>query len=233
MPAHRKNSQQWFERSQQSLVEGVNSPSRGAAVYSPGPVFLERGLGSHVWDADDNEYVDFMMSFGALIQGHAHPKLVEVVSQAVAEGSHFAAATSAEVEAAERFRRMVPSAEVVRFTNTGSEATMLALRLARAHTRRRKFLKFEGHYHGWYDPYLLNAHSHPFEQLGPPENPARIPDSEGIPPAIFDDVVLAPWNDAAALERIMREHGCELAAVITEPIMANMGCILPRERYLD
>ena len=179
--ATRKNSQEWFERAQQSLVEGVNSPSRGAAVFSPGPVFLERGQGSHVWDADGNEYVDFLMSFGALIQGHAHPKLVEVVSQTMAQGSHFAAATSAEVEAAERLRRMVPSAEVVRFANTGSEATMLALRLARAHTGRTKFLKFEGHYHGWYDPYLLNAHSHAPEKLGPPENPARMPDSEGIP----------------------------------------------------
>ena len=137
--------------------------------------------------------------------GHAHPKLVSVVSEAMAEGSHFAAATSAEVEAAERFCRMVPSAEVVRFTNTGSEATMLALRLARAHTGRTKFLKFEGHYHGWYDPFLLNAHGHPPEQLGSPENPARIPDSEGIPPATFDDVVLAPWNDVAALERVMQK----------------------------
>jgi len=229
----RERSQQWFERAQQSLVEGVNSPSRGTAVYTSGPIFLERGQDSHVWDADGNEYVDFMMSFGALIQGHAHPTLVAVVSQAMAEGSHFAAATSAEVEAAERFRRMVPSAEVVRFTNTGSEATMLALRLARAHTRRRKFLKFEGHYHGWYDPYLLNAHSHPSEQLGPPEKPARIPDSQGIPPSTFEDVVLAPWNDIAALERVMREHGRELAAVITEPIMANMGCIPPRDGYLE
>ena len=128
MAVNRKNSQQWFERSQRSLVEGVNSPSRGATVFSPGPVFLERGRGSRVWDADGNEYIDFMMSFGALIQGHAHPKLVEVVSQTMAEGSHFAAATSAEVEAAERLRRMVPSAELVRFANSGSEATMLALR---------------------------------------------------------------------------------------------------------
>ena len=233
MPANRKNSQQWFERSQRSLVEGVNSPSRGAAVFSPGPIFLERGQGTRVWDADGNEYIDFMMSFGALIQGHAHPKLVEVVSQTMAQGSHFAAATSAEVEAAERLCRMVPSAEVVRFTNTGSEATMLALRLARAHTGRTKFLKFEGHYHGWYDPYLLNAHSHAPEKLGPPENPARMPDSEGIPASTFDDVVLAPWNDAAALERVMKQHGRELAAVITEPIMANMGCILPRDGYLQ
>jgi len=194
-------------------------------------VLLERGQGSQVWDADDNQYTDFMMSFGALIHGHAHPDLVSVVCKAMAEGSHFAAATSAEAEAAERFRRLVPSAEVVRFTNTGSEATMLALRLARAHTGRRKFLKFEGHYHGWYDPYLTNAHSHPPRELGPRENPNKIPDSEGIPPATFDDVMVAPWNDIPALERVMRENGRELAAVITEPIMANMGCILPREGY--
>jgi glutamate-1-semialdehyde 2,1-aminomutase len=231
--APRTVSQKWFERAQQSLVEGVNSPSRGAAVYSSGPVFLERGQGSHAWDVDGNEYVDFMMSFGALIQGHAHPGLAEVVSRTMSEGSHFAAATSAEVEAAERLRRMVPSAETVRFTNTGSEATMLALRLARAHTGRTKFLKFEGHYHGWYDPYLLNAHSHPPERLGSPENPARIPDSEGIPPSTFDDVVLAPWNDVPSLERVIKQHGDELAAVITEPIMANMGCILPRDGYLQ
>ena len=228
----RARSHALFTRAQQSLVEGVNSPSRGAAVYSAGPIFLERGRGSRVWDADGNEYVDFMMSFGALIQGHAHPKLTEVVSQAMTEGSHFAAATSAEVEAAERFCKMVPSAEAVRFTNTGSEATMLALRLARAHTGRTKFLKFEGHYHGWYDPYLLNAHSHLPAKLGSRENPARIPDSEGIPAATFDDVVLVPWNDTDALEVAMRRHGHELAAVITEPIMANMGCILPREGYL-
>jgi glutamate-1-semialdehyde 2,1-aminomutase len=194
---------------------------------------LERGRGSRVWDADGNEYIDFMMSFGALIQGHAHPTLVKAVCDAMADGSHFAAATSAEFEAAERFRRMVPSADVVRFTNTGSEATMLALRLARAHTGRRKFLKFEGHYHGWYDPFLLNAHSHPSEQLGPVEEPARIPDSEGIPASTFDDVVLAPWNDVAALEAVLTRHGHELAAVITEPIMANVGCILPRDGYLQ
>jgi glutamate-1-semialdehyde 2,1-aminomutase len=230
---NRTRSRQWFERAQQSLVEGVNSPSRGATVYTAGPIMLERGQGSHVWDADGNQYVDFMMSFGALIQGHAHPALVKTVSEAMAEGSHFAAATSAEVEAAERVRRMVPSAQAVRFTNTGSEATMLALRLARAHTGRNKFLKFEGHYHGWYDPYLPNAHSYPPEQLGLVENPARIPDSDGIPLSTFDDVVLAPWNDVAALEGVLKRHGHELAAVITEPIMANMGCILPRDGYLQ
>src|SRR6202140_5843324 len=102
----RERSREWYERAQQALIEGVNSPSRGAAVYSPGPVVPERGHGSHVWDLDGNEYVDFMMSFGALIQGHAHPKIVQVVSQTIAEGSHFAAATPAEAEAAERVTRM-------------------------------------------------------------------------------------------------------------------------------
>lgn len=229
---NRERSRAWYERAQRSLIEGVNSPSRGAGVYSSGPVVLEHGRGSHVWDLDGNEYVDFMMSFGALIQGHAHPKIVEVVSQTVAEGSHFAAATSAELEAAERFCRMVQSAEAVRFANSGSEATMLALRLARAHTGRTKFLKFEGHYHGWYDPYCLNGHSHSGEQLGPKENPTRFPDSAGIPATVFDEVVLAPWNDVEALETILRRNGRELAAIITEPIMANMGCILPRAGYL-
>jgi glutamate-1-semialdehyde 2,1-aminomutase len=229
----RDRSREWYNRAQQSLVEGVNSPSRGAAVYSSGPIVLERGHGSHVWDLDGNEYVDFMMSFGALIQGHAHPAIVDVVSETIAEGSHFAAATSAESEAAERFCRMVPTAQAMRFTNSGSEATMLALRLARAHTGRAKFLKFEGHYHGWYDPYCLNGHSHPVDQLGPKEDPARIPDSEGIPKCVFDDVVLAPWNDLPSLENILRRAGHELAAIITEPIMANMGCIPPRDGYLQ
>jgi glutamate-1-semialdehyde 2,1-aminomutase len=231
--ATRTRSREYFARAEQSLVEGVNSPSRGAAVYSSGPVVLERGRGSHVWDVDGNEYVDFMMSFGALIHGHAHPKIVEVVCKSIAEGSHFAAATPAESEAAERFCRMVASAEAVRFANTGSEAAMLALRLARAHTGRTKLLKFEGHYHGWYDPYCLNGHSHPIEQLGPSQSPTKIPDSEGIPASAFDDVVLAPWNDVDALERVLREHGRELAAIITEPIMANMGCIPPRDGYLQ
>src|SRR5215471_2817554 len=229
----RTRSQEWYKRAQQFLIEGVNSPSRGAAVYSSGPIVLERGRGSHVWDLDGNEYVDFMMSFGALIQGHAHPAIVDVVSRTIAEGSHFAAATSAEAEAAERFCRMVPTAEAVRFTNSGSEATMLALRLARAHTRRTKFLKFEGHYHGWYDPYCLNANNHPLDQLGPRHQPTNIPDSAGIPDATFDDVIIAPWNDLESLDHILRRHADELAAIITEPIMANMGCILPREGYLE
>ncbi len=229
----RAQSAEWFDRARKSLIEGVNSPSRGRAVFAPGPIVLERGQGAHVWDADGNEYLDFMMSFGALIHGHAHPTIVATVSQAIAEGSHFASATSAEVEAAERFRKMVPAAEAVRFTNSGTEATMLALRLARAHTGRNKFLKFEGHYHGWYDPYLLNAHAHPPKQLGTPERPARIPDSAGIPAATFDDVILAPWNNHHLLEEILRRHGRELAAVITEPIMANLGCIPPRKGYLE
>jgi glutamate-1-semialdehyde 2,1-aminomutase len=196
-------------------------------------VVIERGRGSRIWDLDGNEYVDFLMSFGALIHGHANGAIAAVVNDAMARGSHFASSTPAESEAAEKFCRMVPTAEAVRFTNSGTEATMLALRLARAHTGRTKFLKFEGHYHGWYDAFLLNAHGHPPGELGTPANPGRIPDSLGIPASTFAEVVLAPWNDRAALEEVMRKHGRELAAVITEPIMANMGCILPREGYLQ
>ncbi len=229
----RARSREWFEGAQRTLIEGVNSPSRGSAVFTSGPIVLERGQGSRVWDIDGNEYVDFLMSFGALIHGHAHPTIVAAVTDAIATGSHFASSTPAEAEAAELFCRMVPTAEAVRFTNSGTEAMMLALRLARAHTGRTKFLKFEGHYHGWYDPFLLNAHGHPPQELGPPSNPARIPDSRGIPESILADVVLAPWNDIPALEEIIRRDGRELAAVITEPIMANMGCILPREGYLQ
>ncbi len=229
----RTKSREWFARALESLVEGVNSPSRGRAVYSLGPIVIERGTGSHVFDVDWNEYIDFMMAFGALIHGHAHPAIVDTVAQAMAEGSHFAACTAPEVEAAERFRRLVPTAERVRFTNTGSEATMLALRLARAHTGRTKFVKFEGQYHGWYDPYLLNAHPHPPEMLGPAESPARIPDSLGIPEGVFADVIVAPWNDVAILERVFREQGGEIAAAITEPVMANLGCIPPRAGYLE
>ena len=229
----RSRSQKWYESAQKFLVEGVNSPSRGSAVFEGGPVVLQRGKGPQVWDMDGNQYTDFMMSFGALIHGHAHPALLSAVTQAMAEGSHLASSTPAELEAAEKFCRMVPTAEVVRFTNSGTEATMLALRLARGHTGRNKFLKFEGHYHGWYDPYLLNAHSHPAAQLGTPDHPTRIPDSRGIPSATFEDVVLAPWNDIAQLERVMGQHGSELAAVITEPIMANMGCVPPRDGYLQ
>jgi len=230
---NRSRSQQWFERAQQSLVEGVNSPSRGATVYTAGPIMLERGQGSHVWDADGNEYVDFMMSFGALIQGHAHPALVKTVSNAMAEGSHFAAATSAEVEAAERFRRMVPSAEVVRFTNTGSEATMLALRLARAHTGRTKFLKFEGHYHGWYDDILVASNPLPPGAVGLRSDPVKIADSSGLNRHALEDTIVVPWNDLPSLERAIQNHPGQIAAVITEGVMANMGVIPPDDGYLE
>ena len=171
-------SQQWFERAQQSLVEGVNSPSRGAAVYSPGPLLLERGHGSHVWDTDGNEYIDFMMSFGALIQGHAHPKLVEVVSRAMAEGSHFAAATSAEVEAAERLSAawFRPPRWCASPTAAAKPPCWPCAWLALT-PGGRSSSSSKGHYHGWYDPNCLNGHSHPPDQLGSrriPESPSGL-----------------------------------------------------------
>ena len=199
----------------------------------PGPVVLERGRGSHVWDLDGNEYVDFMMSFGALIQGHAHPKIVEVVSQTIAGRFALCRRDSGRTRRGGTVSAAWCPARRRALHQQRQRGHHAGLRLARAHTGRNKFLKFEGHYHGWYDPYCLNGHSHPADQLGPKENPARFPDSAGIPDSVFDDVVLAPWNDIEALEAILRQHGRELAAIITEPIMANMGCILPREGYLQ
>jgi len=228
-----RRSAELFERALEVLVDGVASPSRGAVNYRPYPLFMERGEGATIVDVDGNRYLDLMLAYGSLIHGHAHPRLVEAIRAGAGDGALLATATEVEVEVAEQLVEMVPCAERVRFANTGTEACMAVLRLVRGFTGREKIVKFEGHYHGWYDPYLLNSHSHSPAEIGAPENPTRIPDSQGIPSSTFDEVVLAPWNDIAALERLMREHGSDLAAVITEPIMANMGCILPRERYLD
>ena len=137
-----------FARAGQVMVDGGSSPSRGPANYGDYPLFISRGRGAHVFDADGNRYLDWMMAYGALPLGHAHPRIVDAVSQAAASGALVAAATEIEVEVAELIQRMVPSAERVRFANTGTEATMAAIRLARGYTGRPKFIKFEGHYHG-------------------------------------------------------------------------------------
>ncbi|MFQ5814118.1 MAG: aminotransferase class III-fold pyridoxal phosphate-dependent enzyme, partial [Anaerolineae bacterium] len=147
-----------FDRALQVMIEGGSSPSRGPANYGDYPLFIQRGEGSHIYDVDGNRYVDWMMAYGALPLGHAHPRIVEAVSEAAASGTLFAAATEIEVEVAELIQQLVPSAERVRFANTGTEAAMAAIRLARGYTGKPKFIKFEGHYHGWYDDFLVNTH---------------------------------------------------------------------------
>ncbi len=233
MASETPKSKALFDRAMEVMIEGGSSPSRGPAVYGEYPIFLERGSGSHVFDVDGNEYVDWMMAYGALPLGHAHPCVVEAIAHAASGGALFAAATEIEIEVAELIRRMVPSAERVRFANTGTEAAMAAIRLARGYTGKPRFIKFEGHYHGWYDDVLVTAHPHDVATLGHQRDSIRIPDSVGLNRHALDDTIVVPWNDLAAVERVIEEHGNEIAAIITEGIMANMGVIPPEPGYLS
>jgi glutamate-1-semialdehyde 2,1-aminomutase len=221
-----------FQRALGVLVEGGSSPSRGPANYGEYPIFIERGEGAHVFDADGNRYVDWMMAYGALPLGHAHPRVVEAISEAAATGTLFAAATEMEVAMAEMIQEAVPGAERVRFANTGTEAAMAAIRLARGYTGRPRFIKFEGHYHGWYDDFLVNAHPQPLVSLGHRNDPVKIADSSGLNRRALEDTIVVPWNDLEALERAIDTYRGQIAAVITEGVMANMGVIPPEPGYL-
>ena len=222
-----------FERALRVMIEGGSSPSRGPANYGDYPLFIQRGEGSHLYDVDGNRYLDWMMAYGALPLGHAHPRIVEAVSEAAASGTLFAAATEIEIEVAELIRHVVPSAERVRFANTGTEAAMAAIRLARGYTGRPKFIKFEGHYHGWYDDFLVNAHPHPLVSLGHRHDPIKIADSSGLNRRALEDTIVVPWNDLQAVERAIDTYRGQIAAVITEGIMGNMGVIPPQPGYLQ
>jgi glutamate-1-semialdehyde 2,1-aminomutase len=227
-----ERSRALFERALGVLIEGGSSPSRGPANYGAYPLFIARGKGAHLEDVDGNRYLDWMMAYGALPLGHAHPKVVEAIREAAESGTLFAAATEVEIEVAEMIRSMVPAAERVRFANTGTEAAMAAIRLARGVTGKPRIVKFEGHYHGWYDDVLLNAHPHPPASLGHRNDPIRIADSSGLNRRALEDTILVPWNDLAAVERSLDAHRGQVAAVITEGVMANMGVIPPQPGYL-
>ena len=225
-------SQTLFERGMKVLVEGVSSASRGPATFGGAPRYMSHGAGARLYDVDGREYIDWMMAFGALPLGHAHPAIVEVVSREILRGSHFATALEVEVEVAEILVGMLPHVDKVRFANTGTEACMAAFRLARGHTGRRKIIKFEGHYHGWADNVLLNTNPMPLAALGHPNDPIRICDSSGIPPEAQADTIVVRWNDVEALERAMALHGAQTACVVTEGVMSNMGVIPPKPGYL-
>lgn len=215
------------------MVEGVSSASRGPAAFGRAPQYMDRGEGKHLYDVDGNKYLDWMMAYGALPLGHGHPAIVEAVTKAVSGGTHTATAVAIEVELAEMIVAMLPHVDKIRFANTGTEAGMAAFRLARGHTGRRKIIKFEGHYHGWWDGVLLNSNPHNPLSLGHPSNPVPIPDSSGLTPGALEDTVVVPWNDFEALERAMALHGRDAACVVTEPVMANFGVIAPKDGYLQ
>lgn len=218
-------SQELFAKALERIPGGVNSPVRAFRAVGGDPVYMARGEGSKIIDVDGHAYIDYVMSWGPLILGHCHPEIVEAVTRAARTGTSFGACTEAEVELAEQIHAAFPSIDRVRLTSSGTEATMTALRVARAATKRDKILKFEGCYHGHADSLLVKAGSG-VATLG-------LPDSPGVPGALASLTLTVPFNDAGAVDEVFRVHGNDLAAVIVEPIVGNMGCVPPRDGFLQ
>ena len=214
-----------LERARRVLVGGVNSPVRSFRAVGGEPVFLARAEGAQVVDVDGNRYVDLVGSWGPAIVGHAHPQVVEAVQRAAERGLSFGACCEAEAQLAERIITALPSIEMLRFVCSGTEAAMSAIRLARAATRRHRIIKFQGCYHGHADPLLVGA--------GSGAATLSVPDSAGVPPQVVADTLLAPYNDAGAVERLLALHGDTVAAILVEPIAGNMGMVEPMPGFLE
>jgi glutamate-1-semialdehyde 2,1-aminomutase len=225
-----EKSKALLERSKKVLPGGVSSNIR--ARWKPFPLFYARGKGSRVWDVDGHEYVDYVLGRGPLLLGHSPEPVIEAVKKQLERGLMYAGQHELEIEVAERISRRVPCAERVRFSNSGSEAVHMALRLARAATGRVKHVRFEGHYHGWLDN-VFYSYAPKLEDAGPREAPRAVPVSGGQPPSDAENVIVLPWNDLALVERVFAERAREIAALITEPVMCNSGGILPKAGYLD
>ncbi len=225
-----KRSAKLFEEGKKRIPNSSSSLIR-VASYDPVPPFIARAKGSRIWDEDSNEYLDFNLAYGVLINGHAPSEQVRAVQEAAQFGLHFASPTALEIEVAKLFQKLVPNAERVAFCSNGSDATMNAIRIARAVTGKDAILKFEGHYHGQHDLALISAEAPPIV-AGLDEYPRPLPNSAGIPPGVTDYVMVAPYNSITAFERMVRRYRNRLAAVILEPVMANAGVIPPEPDYL-
>ena len=225
-----KKSAKLFEEGKKRIPNSSSSLIR-VASYDPVPPFIARAKGARIWDEDENEYLDFNLAYGVLINGHAPSEQVRAVQEAAQFGFHFASPTALEVEVAKLFQKLVPNAERVAFCSNGSDATMNAIRIARAVTGKDAILKFEGHYHGQHDLALISAEAPPIV-AGLDEYPRPLPNSAGIPPGVTDYVMVAPYNSVVAFERMVRRYRDRLAAVILEPVMANAGVIPPVPDYL-
>ncbi len=218
-------SEQLFERAADLMPGGVSSPVRAFKAVGGTPVFLERGSGCLVWDVDGNEYVDMVGSWGPLILGHCHPAVVEAATDALRAGASFGAPNHREVELAELINERYPLAGRVRFVNSGTEATMSALRVARAATGRDAFIKFEGNYHGHADPFLVSAGSGALS--------TGVPSSPGVPEDVTRHTMVAAYNDLEGVRRLVAERGDTVAAVIVEPVVGNMGVVAPEPGFLE
>jgi len=214
-----------------ALIPGGASSIIRWASYEPYPIYMESGSGSRVTDVDGNEYLDYLLGYGALINGHAHPKMVQAIGQQAAKGMLFGTPVELEIQLDRKFKQMVPSADSVIFGTNGTDATMNAIRIARAATGKDMVLKFEGHYHEQHDYAMIIVEAPP-SVAGLEEYPRPLPYSAGIPSLVLDTVIVSPWNNLRAFERIMKRHRNEVAAIIMEPIMANSSIIPSSPEYL-
>lgn len=220
-----------LERAAKVMAGGVSSEFR--KLNYPHAMFYSHGKGSRIYDVDGNEYLDFTLSQGPLILGHSHPGVLEAVAAYSAQGQLYAGQHIKEIELAEAINRLIPSAELMRFCLDGSEAVHTAFRIARAKTKRKKFLRFEGHFHGWLDNVAWGMSAPSADALGSRENPVAYPWSEGIPQSSRDEFMILPWNDLDLVRKTIAAHYQDIAAIITEPVMCNNGCIIAQEGFLQ
>jgi len=221
---HINKSETLFNRAQQFIPGGVNSPVRAFKAVGGNPVFIKRADGAYIYDEDDNAYIELINSWGPMVLGHNHPIVREAVIKAMERGTSFGAPTAMEVQVAELIAELVPSVEKVRMVNSGTEATMSAIRLARGYTGRDKFIKFEGNYHGHGDSFLIAAGSGAVT-MGSPDSP-------GVTKGTAKDTLLAPFNDLEAVRQLVEANKGEVAAIILEPVAGNMGLVMPKEGFL-
>ena len=220
-----QKSKDLFQQAQTVLPGGVDSPVRAFRAVGGQPLFIERGAGPYLYDVDGNRYIDYVLSWGPLILGHAHPEVVAAVQQAAERGTSYGAPSPLEIELGRLVQEIMPNIELLRFVNSGTEATMSALRLARAFTERNKIIKFEGCYHGHADLLLVQAGSG-VATLG-------LPDSPGVPPATVQDTLVAQFNNLDSVAALFEAYPTEIASVIVEPVAGNMGVVPPSDGFLD
>ncbi len=233
-PGRTTRSAALFPEACEFIPAGVNSTARARfSGWDPYPLFAHHGTGAHLFDVDGNRYIDYLLGLGPMILGHRPPKVTAAVVKAIQErGTVFAMPTEDEITLAKRIVELIPSIEQVRLCNTGTEAVLYSLRLARTFTGRRKVIRFEGMYHGFSDAVYWSKHP-PLTEAGHSQRPVPVAQGPGMPSGVAEHLVILPWNDIGALREAIERHGDDIAAVLTEPVMCNTGCILPEPGYLE